>query len=187
MKWAQIEADVAAVMRHVFEELCPSIEALADEIAERLRGGAKVMICGNGGSAADAQHMAGELVNRFLFDRRPYAGMALTTDTSVLTCIGNDFSFDQVFEKQVKALGRRGDVLVAISTSGKAANVCRAVEAARELGMLTVGLTGGAGGRLAGLAEQVLSISCTDSTPRIQEGHGLVIHLLCQRIEEQLG
>ncbi len=187
MKWAQIEADVAAVMRHVFEELRPSIEALADDIAERLRGGAKVMICGNGGSAADAQHMAGELVNRFLFDRRPYAGMALTTDTSVLTCIGNDFSFDQVFEKQVQALGRRGDVLVAISTSGGAANVCRAVEAARELGILTIGLTGGAGGRLAGLVERTLSISCTDSTPRIQEGHGLVIHLLCQRIEEQLG
>jgi len=187
MNWDQAQAEAAAVARHVFGPLRPAIESLADELAARLQAGGKVMACGNGGSAADAQHLAGELVNRFLKERRPYAGLALSTDTSVLTCIGNDCGYEQVFEKQVQALGRRGDVLIGISTSGNAENVCRAVQAARALGLLTVGLTGGPGGRLAGLAERVLSISGTAGTPRIQEGHQLIIHLLCQRIEELLG
>ena len=186
MDWSRIAQDGRAVVEQVLGPLRPEIEAVAGALAERLRAGGKVLFCGNGGSAADAQHFAGEFVNRFLRERRPYAGLALSTDTSVLTAIGNDYGYEQIFEKQVRALGRPGDALVAISTSGNAANVCRAAQAARELGLLTVGLTGGAGGRLAALVDRRLSIACTSSTPRIQEGHQLVMHLLCERVEEIL-
>lgn len=186
MDWDDISADYLAVAHHVLVGLRKHIEAVALDLARRLDQGGKVLICGNGGSAADAQHFSAELVNRFLLDRRPYAGIALTTDTSSLTAIGNDCGYDHVFAKQVQALGRSGDALIAISTSGNAANVCRAVEAAKELGLHTIALTGGAGGRLTTLSDQSLSISCTEHTPRIQEGHGLIIHLLCERLEEIL-
>jgi D-sedoheptulose 7-phosphate isomerase len=186
-RWNEIAGDYLAVAQEVFGALRPDIEAAAQFIARKLRKGNKLLICGNGGSAADAQHMAGELVNRFLLERKPYAAVALTTDTSVLTSVSNDYSFDLAFEKQVLALGRRGDVLLAISTSGKAANVLRAVETARRRGIFTIGLTGGHGGRLAAIAERVLCVSSTASTPRIQEGHQLIIHLLCERIEQILG
>jgi D-sedoheptulose 7-phosphate isomerase len=187
MDWDQIAEEHLAVIQEVFGPLREPVETLAGEIAERLQGGGKVLVCGNGGSAADAQHMVGELVNRFLKERRPYAGIALTTDTSVLTCISNDYSFDEVFAKQVEALGQPGDVLIGISTSGNAANVCKAVEAAAGKDMLTVGFTGAAGGKLAGMVDRSLCVSCTPSTPRIQEGHELIMHLLCQRLEEILG
>ena len=186
MDWTRIAQDYQAVAGHVLGPLRPQVESLAGELAARLQAGGKVLFCGNGGSAADAQHFAGEFVNRFLRERRPYAGLALSTDTSVISAIGNDYGYEQIFEKQVRALGRPGDALVAISTSGNAANVCRAVQAARELGLLTVGLTGGAGGQLAKLADRCLSISVTASTPRIQEGHQLLIHLICERVEEIL-
>ncbi|MCX6997590.1 MAG: SIS domain-containing protein [Kiritimatiellaeota bacterium] len=186
MDWARIAQDSRAVAEQVLGPLRPEIEAVGGELADRLRAGGKVLFCGNGGSAADAQHFAGEFVNRFLRERRPYAGLALSTDTSVITAIGNDYGYDQIFEKQVRALGRPGDALVAISTSGNAANVCRAAQAARALGLLTIGLTGGAGGRLAALVDRRLSIACAASTPRIQEGHQLVMHLLCERVEELL-
>jgi D-sedoheptulose 7-phosphate isomerase len=186
MNWDTIASDYLAVADQVFNELRPAVEKLAGEMARRLQAGGKVMVCGNGGSAADAQHIAGELVNRFLKERRPYAGIALSTDTSVLTAIGNDYGYEHVFEKQVQALGRSDDVLIAISTSGNAANVCRAITAAKALGILTVGLTGGTGGRMAPLVDQLLSVSCTRSTPRIQEGHQLVFHALCERLEEIL-
>ena len=178
--------DYRAVADWVCGPLRPDIEAVAGELAARVQAGGKVLFCGNGGSAADAQHFAGEFVNRFLRERRPYAGLALSTDTSVISAIGNDYGYELIFEKQVQALGRPGDALVAISTSGNAANVCRAVQAARALEILTVGLTGGSGGQLAGLADRLLSIACTGSTPRIQEGHQLVMHLLCERVEEIL-
>ena len=186
MNWNTVASDYLAVARQVFSDLQPLVDQLAVEVAERLRRGGKVMVCGNGGSAADAQHIAGEFINRFLRERRPYAGLALSTDTSVMTAIGNDYGYDQVFEKQVQALGRPDDILIGISTSGNAANVCRAVEAARSIGILTVALTGGTGGRLAGLVDRCVSISCTKSTPRIQEGHQLVFHALCEQVEEQL-
>jgi D-sedoheptulose 7-phosphate isomerase len=186
MNWDRIAADYLAVADEVIGRLRPAVEALADELAARIRAGGKVMACGNGGSAADAQHFAAELVNRFLQDRRPYAGLALSTDTSILTCIGNDHAFDLVFEKQVRALGKPGDALLAISTSGNAANVLRAVAAAREMGILTIGLTGGLGGRLAGAVDRLLCVGATAQTPRIQEGHALIIHALCERIEEIL-
>lgn len=187
MNWDSVAADYLAVADEVFGALRATVDVVAEEIAARLRAGSKVLACGNGGSAADAQHFAGELVNRFLKERKPYAALALSTDTSVLTSIGNDYGFAQVFEKQVRGLGRSGDVLIAISTSGNAENVLRAVHAARAMGMLTVGLTGGRGGRLVTEVERSISVSCTSSTPRIQEGHQLIIHALCERIEEILG
>ena len=184
MDWNTIAEDYLAVAEQVFGPLHETIDAVAAEVVARLKDGNKVMFCGNGGSAADAQHLAGEFVNRFLIERAPYAGVALSTDTSVLTAIGNDYAFDQVFEKQVQAIGKKGDVLFAISTSGNAGNVCKAVEAAKKMGILTVAMTGGTGGKLAGLVDRVLSISCTRSTPRIQEGHLLIMHGFCQRVEE---
>jgi D-sedoheptulose 7-phosphate isomerase len=186
MNWDQIKTDHEAVVAEVFGRLRPEIEAFSRVVVAALRAGNKVMVCGNGGSAGDAQHIVGEFVNRFLLERKPYAAIALTTDTSSMTAIGNDYSFDQVFEKQVQALGKKGDVLLGISTSGNAANVRRAFEAARQLGITTVALTGGTGGKLAPLADRVLSISCTRHTPRIQEGHELAFHLFCELIEEMM-
>src|ERR1700690_3445086 len=122
MNWDKIAEEYLAVAEQVFGPLRETVDAVATEVAARLKAGNKVMFCGNGGSAADAQHLAGEFVNRFLVERRPYAGIALSTDTSVITAIGNDYTYDQVFEKQVQAIGKKGDVLFVISTSGNAAN-----------------------------------------------------------------
>ena len=170
----------------VLTTMRPAIEAVAAGMAERIRQGGKVMVCGNGGSAADAQHFAAELINRFMRERRPYAGMALTTDSSVLTSIANDYAFAQVFSKQVEALGRKGDVLLAISTSGNAENVCCAVEMAKKADIWTVALCGGKGGALAKLADEVLCVASSGITARIQEGHIMIIHALCQIIEEKM-
>jgi D-sedoheptulose 7-phosphate isomerase len=186
MDWDRVAEDYLAVAQEVFGSLHTSVDEVADEMAACIKAGHKVLACGNGGSAADAQHFAGELVNRFLRERKPYAGLALTTDTSVLTSIGNDYGYDQVFEKQVQALGQEGDILLAISTSGNAECVNRAVQAAKAMGIRTIGLTGGNGGQLANLAARCLVISCTNSVPRIQEGHQLIYHALCERIEEVL-
>ena len=157
-------------------------------LAEALRAGAKVLACGNGGSAADAQHFAAELVNRFEIERPPLAALALTTDTSALTSIANDFAYPQVFSKQLRALGRRGYVLLAISTSGNAASVLEAVRAAHELGLRVIGLTGNAGGKLVGLlgGDDVGICVPHKSTARIQEVHLLVLHCLCDAIDFQL-
>lgn len=186
MDWNEIAEAYLGVGGFVLTELRPAIEALAAELVSRLRQGHKILVCGNGGSAADAQHMAGEMVNRFLKERRPFACVALSTDTSVLTSIANDYGYEQTFEKQVRALGQPGDVLIAISTSGHAQNVLRAVDAARATGLLTVALTGGDGGDLARRADRVLCVSCSGSVPRIQEGHQLIIHLLCEAVEQEL-
>lgn len=186
MNWDQFALEHLAVVDQVLNELRPRVEETADEIVRCLRGGGKVLVCGNGGSAADAQHIAAELVNRFLINRKPYAAIALTTDSSILTSVGNDFSFDQVFEKQVQALGRKGDLLIAISTSGKAANVIRAAKAAREQGVRVVVMTGGTGGDLAPLADICLSVTCTRHTPRIQEGHLMMFHAFCELLEEEM-
>jgi len=157
-------------------------------LAETLRQGGKVLACGNGGSAADAQHFAAELVNRFEMERPPLAGIALTTDTSNLTSIANDYAWVQVFSKQVRALGRRGDVLLAISTSGNSANVLEAVGAAHELGLRVIALTGNGGGKMGPLmaAEDVHICVPHKRTARIQEVHLLVLHCLCDIIDHQL-
>jgi D-sedoheptulose 7-phosphate isomerase len=153
-----------------------------------LRSGGKLMACGNGGSAADAQHFAAELTNRFERERPPLAGLALTTDSSALTSIANDYSYEQVFEKQLRALGRKGDVLLAISTSGNSASVIAAMRAARELGIGIVALTGRGGGQMAKLLGQEDVNICVphERTMRIQEVHLLTLHCLCDGIDQQL-
>lgn len=186
MNWDRIAEDSLAVTHEILTTLRSAAEEVAVELARRLQAGGKILLCGNGGSAADAQHMAAELVNRFLRNRRPYAALSLTTDTSILTSVGNDFGFDEAFAKQVQALGRPGDALVAFSTSGTSRNVCLALEAARAAGLWTLALTGGAGGRMPELADRCLTIAATSHTPRVQEGHHLLMHILCERIEEIL-
>lgn len=187
MNWDQFAADALAVLHEVVSDLRQPLERVAEDMARRLAAGGKLLICGNGGSAADAQHVAGELVNRFLRDRRPYAAVALSTDTSVLTSIANDVSYDEVFARQVRALGRPGDALLVLSTSGASPNILRAVEEARSVGGIrVVAFAGAAGSPLVRLADEALCIRSAAGTPRIQEGHLLLLHALCERIEERL-
>ena len=153
--------------------------------AETLRNGGKILFCGNGGSAADSQHLASELTGRFLKDRPPFAAIALSTDTSALTCIGNDYSFGEIFARQIAGLGRNNDVLIAISTSGKSVNIVRAVEEARKLGIHTVGLLGCDGGCLSELCSYNIIVPSQD-TARIQECHILIGHTICELIEQEL-
>lgn len=162
--------------------LTPEIVAAAQVLLESLRRGNKIMFVGNGGSAADAQHIAAELVNRFRLEREPLAGLALTTDSSVLTSISNDYSFDAIYEKQIRALGKQGDSLVGISTSGNSPNIIRAFEAAREMGISTIAMTGNKGD-LAELADVVLAVPSV-ITARIQEMHILLGHILCEVLEQ---
>ncbi len=157
---------------------------LAETIADSLKAGNKLLIFGNGGSAADAQHLAAEFVNRFRIERPPLAAISLATDTSILTSIGNDDSFDAVFAKQVRALGRRGDVALGISTSGNSPNILTAVMAAREMGLFSAGFTG-RGGRLATLADLTLSVNC-DVTAHVQETHIVYGHMLCDLVDRIL-
>jgi len=152
-------------------------------IINAMKKGGKLMTCGNGGSAADAQHMAAELVNRFLKDRTPLAAVALSTDTSTITSIGNDYGFQYIFEKQVKAIGKEGDVLLVISTSGNSTNCIHAVEAAKKMGIVTIGLLGRDGGNLGSMVDLPLVVR-VNSTPRIQEVHIFTIHVLCELIED---
>lgn len=152
---------------------------------EALKRDNKLMFAGNGGSAADAQHWAGELVSRFYYDRPGLAAVALTTDTSILTAIGNDYGYDYVFARQVEALGRPGDVLCAISTSGNSRNIVRAIEAARAKQMTVIGFTGQGGGKMADLCDLCFRVP-SGETPRIQEGHEALGHLLCALIEAEI-
>ncbi len=161
------------------------LAAAADAMALALRHSGKILFFGNGGSAADAQHLAAELTGRFRRERRGLAALALTTNTSALTAIGNDYEFDMVFERLIDALGNAGDVAVAISTSGNSRNVLRAVKAADQKGMVTIGLTGRTGGELKGAVDYCLCMP-SDDTPRVQEGHILAGHILCEMVEEAL-
>jgi D-sedoheptulose 7-phosphate isomerase len=151
-----------------------------------LRSGGKILFCGNGGSAADCQHLAAELTGRFINDRRPLAAAALTTDTSALTCIGNDYSFEEIFARQVTGFGRPGDLLIGISTSGNSRNVIRAVEDAKKIGIRTIGFLGRDGGQLKNLCEHNIIVP-SNVTARIQECHILIGHTLCGLIEQELG
>jgi D-sedoheptulose 7-phosphate isomerase len=155
---------------------------LAQKIVSAFNNDRKLMICGNGGSAADAQHLAAEFVNRFILERPPLPALALTTDTSILTSIGNDYSFEEVFSKQIKALGQEGDVLLAISTSGNSANVLAAVKAARKQGIYAAGLLGNDGGKLADMMDLALVVRHS-LTPRIQEVHIFCGHIVCQLVD----
>jgi len=181
----QIARESLEVKRAFFDANAEAVARAAEMIILSVRAGGKVLVFGNGGSAADAQHIAAELVNRLNYDHPPIPAIALTTDTSILTSIGNDSSFDNVFERQVRALGRKGDVALAISTSGNSPNVLRAVEAAREIGVTTIALAGRDGGKLATLCELALVVNA-DSTQRIQETHITIAHILCELVEDAL-
>lgn len=161
------------------------IQQVADVSVHALKQGKKILFAGNGGSAADAQHWAGELVSRFYYDRPGLPGIALTTDTSILTAIGNDYGYDYVFARQVEALGQQGDVLYAISTSGNSRNIVRAVEAARDRQMVVIGFTGHGGGQMADMCDLCFRVP-SDETPRIQEGHEALGHMLCALIEAEM-
>jgi D-sedoheptulose 7-phosphate isomerase len=180
-----VAAESAALQQRFFAEKAGLVVAVGRRIAESLRGGGKVLTFGNGGSAADAQHFAGELVGRYLEDRAAWPAIALTTDSSILTAVANDFGFESVFRRQVEALGRAGDVAVGISTSGRSPNVVQALRRARDLRLVTVGLTGQGGGELAGLVDYLIDVPAA-ATPRVQEVHGLVVHVLCQIVEEAI-
>jgi len=154
-------------------------------IIASMQSGGKLIVFGNGGSAADAQHLSAELVGRYRHNRKALAAIALTTDSSALTSISNDYGFDSVFSRQLEAIGKTGDVALAISTSGNSPNVVRAVTLAKELGIATVGLTGRSGGKLRGCVDICLSVP-SDSTPRIQEAHSLIVHILSGIVEDAM-
>jgi len=181
-------ADSAKLKLAAAQSLSAPIASAVEVMVRALRAGGKILACGNGGSAADAQHFAAELVNRFERERPPLAAIALTTDTSNLTSIANDYGYEQVFEKPLRALGRKGDVLLAISTSGNSASVLAAMRAARELGVHCVALTGRGGGKMAALVGPGDVHVCVphDRTMRIQEVHLLALHCLCDGIDHEL-
>lgn len=176
--------DGAELKLRMAETMTADIEAAARTIADAVRAGNKLLLFGNGGSAADAQHVAAEFVNRFLVERPPLAAIALTTDSSVITSVANDYSFDELFSKQVRALGKPGDVALGISTSGSSRNVLLAFEAARRIGMKTIALTR-AGGALAEGADVALAVP-SSFTPRIQEGHIAILHIVCELVDDIL-
>lgn len=169
-------------LRDGIDHLVRAVEAIVTAFGNRN----KLLIFGNGGSAADAQHIAAEFVNRYRIERPPLPAIALTTDSSALTSIANDYDYAEVFAKQVRALGRQGDIALAISTSGNAENVLRAVQVCRRLGIVTIGLTGGEGGKLGAVVDHLLCVSATTTTARVQETHILIGHVICELIDRQL-
>ncbi len=170
------------VKEEFVQENISNLTFVAEKIANAFTSDRKLMICGNGGSAADAQHIAAEFVNRFMLERPSLPAVALTTDTSIITSIANDYSFDEVFSKQVKAIGMEGDILLAISTSGNSANVIAAIKAARGQGIYTVAFAGSDGGKIRTLADLSLVVK-SNTTPRIQEAHILAGHIICQLVD----
>ena len=181
-----IAAESVALKQRFFAEQAGLLVEVGRRMAACLKAGGKILAFGNGGSAADAQHLAGELVGRFRRDRAGLAALALTVDPSVITAIGNDLGYEAVFRRQVEAHGRPGDVALGISTSGRSPNVVEALRLARSRGLVTVALTGGGGGRLVGLVDYLVDVPHTE-TPRIQEVHGMVVHILCEIVEEEAG
>jgi D-sedoheptulose 7-phosphate isomerase len=187
---ATAEALASALAGHrgaidAVEAMASRLACAADAVARAFADGGQLLACGNGGSAADAQHVVAEFVGRYLKERAPYPAIALTANTSALTAIGNDHGFDEVFARQVRAHGRAGDVLLAISTSGDSPNVLAAIDAARSAGLSVIGLSGRDGGKMAGRCDVCLTVP-SDSTPRIQEAHILIAHVLCGLVEDAL-
>jgi D-sedoheptulose 7-phosphate isomerase len=183
---AAIFASSITAKQHFLHESCEALMAAIEEVIKSLRGGGKILLFGNGGSAADAQHIAAEFVNRYLIERPPLPAIALTTDTSALTSILNDYGADAIFAKQIQALGKKGDVAIAISTSGNSANILNGLDACRELGIRSIGLTGGTGGAMARSVDHLLCVSATRMTPRIQEVHILIGHTICELVDQAL-
>jgi D-sedoheptulose 7-phosphate isomerase len=180
----------------IFRESCHTAEsfvndnlirivAVVEAITAALKTGNKILLFGNGGSAADAQHLAAEFVNRFIIERPPLPAIALTTDTSVITSIGNDYDFSEIFSKQIRAIGQKGDIAWGMSTSGTSVNVVKAMETAKRIGMVTIGLTGRDGGDIARIADHSLNVAST-STPRIQEVHITAGHVICEMVDFKL-
>lgn len=166
-------------------ELLSTISKVAQEIVTAFKNDKKVLFCGNGGSAADAQHIAAELSGRFYFDRDPLFAEALHVNTSYLTAVANDYSYDEVFSRLVRAKGRTGDILVGFSTSGNSENVIKAIEVANKLKMITVGMTGKTGGKMKELCKYIINVPSND-TPRIQEAHIMIGHIICEMVEQEL-
>jgi D-sedoheptulose 7-phosphate isomerase len=181
----RVAAESVALKQRFFEASAPALLEVGLLIAARLRAGGKVLAFGNGGSAADAQHFAAELVGRYLRERAAWPALALTTDPSVITAVANDLGYENVFRRQVDAHGRKGDVAVGITTSGKSPNVLAALRLARDRGLVTVALTGEGGGEAAALVDHLIDVPHRE-TARIQEVHGMVIHVLCQIVEDEL-
>ena len=173
------------VKARFLKESLPSLLEVITLVSKAFEAGNKVLFFGNGGSAADAQHLAAEFVNRFIMNRPPLPAIALTTDSSILTSVSNDLTFDEIFAQQIRALGKEGDVAVGISTSGNSPNVIKAIEVAKKIGIKTVALTGNDGGTLAKMADLSLVVP-SNSTPRIQETHIFIGHILCEMVEHQL-
>lgn len=173
------------VKERFFQENADAIAEIARLLGETFRQGKKILIFGNGGSAADAQHIAAEFVNRFLFDRAPLPAIALTTDSSIVTSIGNDADFSLIFARQIEALGRTGDIAWGITTSGQSPNVIEGFRKAKEMGMITIAFTGNDGGEALRMADQGLNVAST-STPRVQEVHITASHIICELVEREL-
>lgn len=167
------------------EKILSAIKESVNLCCNALKNGNKILFAGNGGSAADAQHLAGELVNRFGFERPGLAAIALTTDTSILTSISNDYGFEKLFARQVEAIGKKGDILFSLSTSGNSANIIEGIKEAKKKGIINIGFTGRSGGKMKTLCDLCLNIT-SDETPRIQEAHILVGHIICSLIENSL-
>lgn len=175
----------AAVKRQFVEKNRQAIVDLATRIADSFSHGRKLLLFGNGGSAADAQHLAAEFVNRFMIERPPLPALALTTDTSIITSIGNDYDYSEIFSKQIKALGSEGDIAIGISTSGNSPNIIKAIEAAKAQGILTVGFTGKDGGKVAGMVDMLFNVE-SKTTARIQETHITLGHVICELVDQIL-
>jgi len=188
MKEAIVKAfeESIQVKRAFLRDNVDTLIKVIDAITAVFRSGNKLLLFGNGGSAADAQHIAAELVNRFRIERPPLPAIALTTDTSILTSIANDYDYTETFAKQIRALGKEGDVALAISTSGNAANVLAAIDVCKQLKITTIGLTGGKGGKMVGKVDYLLRVSETQNTARIQETHILIDHVICELVDAKL-
>ncbi len=184
--WQSEFAEHASCMTATEKNLEAAFTALLDKAAETIKAGGKILFFGNGGSAADAQHLATELTVRYKKDRAPIAAIALTTDTSALSAIGNDFGFEFLFSRQVEALGRKGDLAIGISTSGNSPNVLKALESCRAMGIVTVGFTGETGGKMPPLCDILINVPCK-TTARIQEMHIMIGQMLCGGLEMKLG
>lgn len=180
-----IFAESLEVKQETLKKNLLQIISAAEAVIKAFKGGHKVFFCGNGGSAADSQHIAAEFVGRFQKERKAWPAIALTTDSSALTALGNDYTFDIVFSRQLQALGQKGDVLIAISTSGNSKNVLEAVKQAKSMGIITVGVTGGKGGQLA-IHCDITIIAASTKTARIQESHLVIFHSICELVENTL-
>ncbi len=184
-KIIKIFKDSCQVKESFLNENLLKVVETVEAVVAALKSGGKILLFGNGGSAADAQHLAAEFVNRFLIERPPLPAIALSTDTSVITSIGNDYDFSEIFSKQIRAIGQEGDIAWGISTSGRSANVVKGLATAKKMGLITIGQTGKDGGEIAGLVDYSLNVSA-ESTPRIQEVHLVLGHVICELVDFRL-